>query len=190
MKYGCNMPLHAEERGDYDYGGDVGGDDYYGWRVSFGDDLLLHANGNGDGSTDGVDYVNWRKNLGRTAGSRSGADVNATVPEAATLGADDSGGGWLVSPATPACIESTSNSLTSETRQQSTVLRDRRNPVYQMSQAQWERLRVFAGRSKPGGPSARRRYYPPSCTESKIHELRRNSQCKQKHRAKKARRLC
>ena len=67
--------------GDYNFDGVVDVDDYNGWRLSYGDDILLYADGNGDGATDGADYVIWRDHLGQTAGD--GSIANRSVPEPA-----------------------------------------------------------------------------------------------------------
>jgi glucose/arabinose dehydrogenase len=48
-------------KGDYDIDGDVDDDDAAVWRSTFGSNLLLAADGNGNGVVDAADYVVWRK---------------------------------------------------------------------------------------------------------------------------------
>ncbi len=67
--------------GDYDYDGDVDGDDYNRWRIAHGDDNP-YADGNSDGKVDAADYVVWRKALSEAMGS--GSVVERGVPEPAT----------------------------------------------------------------------------------------------------------
>jgi hypothetical protein len=49
--------------GDYDYDGDVDGDDYTKWRETIGSTTDLRADGNDDGTVNAADYVVWRKHL-------------------------------------------------------------------------------------------------------------------------------
>jgi hypothetical protein len=68
--------------GDYDYDGDVDIDDYDVWRISYGENSVLYADGNGNGKIDAADYVVWRANLGRTEAGAS--SIGNMVPESAT----------------------------------------------------------------------------------------------------------
>ena len=68
--------------GDYNDNGTVDAGDYVVWRDTLGQTGTgLPADGNGNNQIDNDDYNIWRAHFGQTAGSGSGADVNAPVPE-------------------------------------------------------------------------------------------------------------
>jgi hypothetical protein len=64
--------------GDYDFDGDVDGDDYTKWRSEYGTTSFM-SDGNDDGTVNAADYTVWRNNLGATAAATSSS--SATVPE-------------------------------------------------------------------------------------------------------------
>ena len=69
--------------GDYNDGGTVDAADYTIWR-----DLLGSITSLPNDDTAGVgpdDNTRWKTNFGQTVGSGAGADVNAAVPEPATV---------------------------------------------------------------------------------------------------------
>lgn len=75
-----------ELAGDYNGNGIVDAADYSVWRDTFGlTGSGLAADGNGNGAIDVDDYGIWKSNFGHTAGSGSGANANAAVPEPATF---------------------------------------------------------------------------------------------------------
>jgi fibronectin-binding autotransporter adhesin len=72
--------------GDYNGNGIVDAADYTIWRDSLGQTGAgLAADGNGNKLIDAGDYTVWKTNFGNHAGSGSGADANAAVPEPASL---------------------------------------------------------------------------------------------------------
>lgn len=69
--------------GDYNQNGTVDAGDYVVWRKNLGSGMSLPND-----DTPGVgpeDYTRWRANFSQTAGSGTGASVNASVPEPTTL---------------------------------------------------------------------------------------------------------
>ena len=75
--------LIAPLTGDFNHDGYVDAADYTIWRHSFGSTTNLAADGNINGLVDTGDYDLWRANFGHTAGSGSGVEANAAVPEPA-----------------------------------------------------------------------------------------------------------
>jgi hypothetical protein len=53
--------------GDYDFDGDVDGDDHLKWQQTFGSTADLMADGNLNGIVDAADFSIWRDNLGATS---------------------------------------------------------------------------------------------------------------------------
>ena len=77
-QYGGAFTLTTYGPGDYDFDGDVDGDDYTKWRTAFGTADYM-ADGNDNGNVDAADYVIWRKHLGEMAA----AAAPTAVPEPA-----------------------------------------------------------------------------------------------------------
>jgi hypothetical protein len=72
--------------GDYDLSGIVDAADYTLWRDTLGQSGPgLAADGNGNGSIDGGDYEIWKSHFGEISGGGARSQVNATVPEPASL---------------------------------------------------------------------------------------------------------
>jgi glucose/arabinose dehydrogenase len=74
--------------GDYDGDNDVDIADYEVWRASFatiGNGTTLSADGNNNNVVDAADYVVWRKNFVAPMPGTAAVDVDATVPESATV---------------------------------------------------------------------------------------------------------
>lgn len=65
--------------GDYDFDGDVDGQDYLKWQSTFGSTIDLDADGNGDDVVNAADYTIWRDNYGTPLA------VSTAVPEPSTL---------------------------------------------------------------------------------------------------------
>ncbi|MBA4106854.1 MAG: hypothetical protein C0485_13970 [Pirellula sp.] len=68
--------------GDFDFDGDVDGDDLLVWQDGFGFDDFLDADGDKDLDVDGADYLIWQRNLRATGAP---ASVSVPEPEAAIL---------------------------------------------------------------------------------------------------------
>ena len=78
--------LRVAVAGDYNLNGVVDAADYVVWRKTLGQiGGPLAADGNGNGQIDTGDLAVWRAHFGQTAGSGAGTNVNASVPEPATL---------------------------------------------------------------------------------------------------------
>ncbi|HEY4235227.1 MAG TPA: SUMF1/EgtB/PvdO family nonheme iron enzyme [Lacipirellulaceae bacterium] len=75
--------------GDYNCNGAVDAPDYTVWRDTLGSTIDLRANGDNTGMSAGTidqaDFNVWKANFGIHAGSGSGANRNAVVPEPATI---------------------------------------------------------------------------------------------------------
>ena len=71
--------------GDYDGDGSVDASDYIVWRKSIGSTTNLAADGNGNGVIDNGDFDVWRAHFGQTAGTGSGLNTIASVPEPASI---------------------------------------------------------------------------------------------------------
>jgi hypothetical protein len=79
-----NNDLPQGIQGDYNQNGKVDAADYVVWRKNNGTTNSLPNDPIG-GTIGQPQYDNWRSHFGQTAGSGSGAGVNAAVPEPATL---------------------------------------------------------------------------------------------------------
>jgi gluconolactonase len=83
FKVDLNVPAPA--LGDYNGDGLVDSADYIVWRDTLGTAANLSADGNGNRIIDATDYDVWRAHFGQSVGSGSANNVNATVPEPATI---------------------------------------------------------------------------------------------------------
>jgi hypothetical protein len=77
--------VDAAHRGDFDFDGDVDGDDFILWQIGFGDfphggALRSQGDGDGDGDVDGDDFLIWQDGFSSGAGSAAAT----TVPEPTT----------------------------------------------------------------------------------------------------------
>ena len=69
--------------GDYDFDGDVDGDDFLTWQSGFGTQTgatLEDGDADGDGDVDGDDFLAWQSNFGNGAGAAA-----AAIPEPTSL---------------------------------------------------------------------------------------------------------
>ncbi|MCA9238545.1 MAG: hypothetical protein KDA37_00020, partial [Planctomycetales bacterium] len=73
-------------QGDYDIDGDVDQDDYTVWRDNYGSNLLLAADGNGNGIIDAGDYTIWRDAFA-AASLTASAEAPSAVQEPAVASA-------------------------------------------------------------------------------------------------------
>jgi len=70
--------------GDYNGDGTVDASDYTLWRKSIGSTTNLAADGNNNGVIDNGDFDVWRAHFGQTAGTGTGLNTIASVPEPAS----------------------------------------------------------------------------------------------------------
>ena len=70
--------------GDYDQNGIVDTGDYVTWRAKLGESIVL-PNDSTPGTVSQADYEVWRARFGQMADGRSGADVDAAIPESETF---------------------------------------------------------------------------------------------------------
>ncbi|MCA9260276.1 MAG: hypothetical protein KDA61_13790 [Planctomycetales bacterium] len=71
--------------GDYNYDGQVNGEDFITWQMSFGSSDDLSADGNQDGVVNQLDLDVWSQNLGSKAAIAAMQVAAAAVPEPTTL---------------------------------------------------------------------------------------------------------
>jgi gluconolactonase len=83
FKVDLNVPAPA--LGDYNGDGLIDSADYIVWRDTLGTTANLSADGNGSHVIDATDYDVWRAHFGQSIVSGSANNVNAAVPEPATL---------------------------------------------------------------------------------------------------------
>ena len=95
------MPLLL---GDYNGDGSVDASDYIVWRKSVGSTTNLAADGNGNGVIDNGDFDVWRANFGQTAGTGSGLNTRAAVPEPASIALMIGLGGSVLAMRRRACF--------------------------------------------------------------------------------------
>lgn len=69
--------------GDFDFDGDVDGDDLWAWQDGFGSDEFLDADADKDLDVDGADFLLWQKGFSENAGVITSAE-NVPVPEPRT----------------------------------------------------------------------------------------------------------
>jgi hypothetical protein len=85
-QFGGMFTLTSQTPGDYDFDGDVDGDDYDKWRSEFGT-ISTMSDGNDDGTVNAADYIIWRKHLGTMAATNQQSAIGSphSVPERGAL---------------------------------------------------------------------------------------------------------